>query len=185
MINQPELSDRTILIRPFQPTDVNVLYEAVRESMNELRPWMPWCHANYSIEDTAVWLMSRDEALAKGTDYSFAICDERTGTFLGSVGLNKIDHLNRNANLGYWVRTNSIRRGVATSATRLLAMWSFNVLGLQRIEIVASVENLASQRVAVKAGAQREGVMRRALWLNERAHDAVLTSLVPEDLSGA
>jgi ribosomal-protein-serine acetyltransferase len=185
MINQPELSDGTVLIRPFHPTDVSAVYEAIRESMNELRRWMPWCHAGYSIEDTGVWLMSRDEFLAKGTDYSFAICDERAGAFLGSVGLNKVDHLNRKANLGYWVRTNSTRRGVATCATRLLALWGFNVLGLQRIEIVASVENLASQRVAFKAGAQREGVMRRALWLNERAHDAVLTSLVPEDLGGA
>jgi ribosomal-protein-serine acetyltransferase len=183
MIEQPELSDGDILIRPFHPTeDVNTMYTAIRESMNELGPWMPWCHANYSIEETAVWLMSRDEAKAKGTDCGFAICDARAGTFLGSVGLNKIDHVNRSANLGYWVRTASTRRGVATIATRLLARWSFDALGLQRIEIVASVENLASQRVALKAGAQREGVMRRALWLNERAHDAVLTSLIPEDL---
>jgi ribosomal-protein-serine acetyltransferase len=185
MISQPELSGHGLLVRPFRPTDVNALYEAVRESMNELRPWMPWCHPNYSIEDTAVWVMSRDEAWAKGTDYGFAIFDVETGTFLGSVGLNKIDPLNRSANLGYWVRSDSTKRGVATTATRLLAMWGFNSLGLQRIEIVASVENLASQRVALKAGARREGIMRRALWLNERAHDAVLTSLVPEDLNGA
>jgi RimJ/RimL family protein N-acetyltransferase len=129
--------------------------------------------------------MSRDEAWAKGTDYAFAICDAQAGTFLGSVGLNKIDYVNRVTNLGYWVRTGSTRRGVATNATRLLAWWSFNALGLQRVEIVASVENLASLRVALKAGARREGIMRRALWLDDRAHDAVLTALVPEDLNGA
>jgi RimJ/RimL family protein N-acetyltransferase len=185
MINQPELSDGTILVRPVRPTDVNAIYEAVLESMSELRPWMPWCHADYSIEDTAAWVMSRDEAWARGTDYGFAIRDAQTGAFLGSVGLNQIDHQNHVANLGYWVRKHSTRRGVATNATLLLARWSFDALGLQRIEIVASVENPASLRVALKAGAHREGIMRRALWLGDRAHDAVLTSLLPEDLNGA
>jgi RimJ/RimL family protein N-acetyltransferase len=182
MIEQPELSDGSILIRTYRPDDVNAVYEAVRESMAELGPWMPWCHPNYAIEETAVWVMARDEAWLKGTDYSFAICDARTGRFLGSVGLNHLDHQNRKANLGYWVRTSATGRGAATAATRLLARWSFEQLGLQRVEIVASVENLPSQRVALKAGAQKEGIMRRALWLNDRAHDAVLTALVVGDL---
>lgn len=182
MIEQPEISDGSILIRAFGPDDVKAIYEAVRESMAELMPWMPWCHPSYAIEETAVWVMGREEVWLKGTDYAFAICDAQTGRFLGSVGLNKLDYQNRNANLGYWVRTSATGRGVATAATRLLARWGFEHLGLQRVEIVASVENLPSRRVAIKAGAQKEGIMRRALWLNERAHDAVLTALVVGDL---
>lgn len=182
MPEQPELSDGQILIRMFRPDDINAVYEAVRESMRELGPWMPWCHPNYSIEETTAWMMEREGAWLKGTDYSFAICDAETGRLLGAVGLNNLDTRNRKANLGYWVRTSATGRGAATRATRLLARWGFEQLGLLRVEIVASVENLPSQRVAVKAGAQREGIMRRALWLEERAHDAVLTSLLPEDL---
>lgn len=182
MIDQPELSDGTILIRPFRVEDTDALYLAVRASINELSRWMPWCHPGYSIEESAAWLMSREEIRDKETDYSFAICDALTGALLGSVGLSGLDQHNRSANLGYWVRTDSTGRGVATAATRLLARWSFAALGLQRLEIVASVENLASQRVAFKAGAVREGIMRRALHLGDRAHDAVLTSLIPEDL---
>jgi RimJ/RimL family protein N-acetyltransferase len=55
-------------------------------------------------------------------------------------------------------------------------------LKLIRIEIVAAVGNLASQRVAEKAGAVREGVMRKALLVRDTAHDAVLTSLIEEDM---
>ena len=88
------------------------------------------------------------------------------------------------ANLGYWVRTSAARRGVATNATRAVARYGFEELGLQRIEIVAAVRNLPSQRVAEKAGAVREGVLRKRLLIRGEAHDAVLFSLVAEDLSG-
>ena len=87
------------------------------------------------------------------------------------------------ANLGYWVRTNSVGRGVATSATRLAARFGFEELGLHRIEIVAAVENIASQRVAEKAGALREGLLRKRLLIRGESQDAVLFSLLPEDLA--
>jgi RimJ/RimL family protein N-acetyltransferase len=67
-------------------------------------------------------------------------------------------------------------------ATRLAARFGFEQLGLQRIEIVAAVGNVPSQRVAEKAGATREGVSRKRLLIHGESLDAVLFSLVPEDL---
>ena len=45
-----------IVIRPYEVADAPAVWKAVRESMNELMPWMPWCHPNYSIEDSTTWL---------------------------------------------------------------------------------------------------------------------------------
>jgi RimJ/RimL family protein N-acetyltransferase len=47
---------------------------------------------------------------------------------------------------------------------------------LNRLEIVAAVENIPSQRVAEKAGAIREGIARSRLFLNGRFHDAAVFS---------
>ena len=66
-------------------------------------------------------------------------------------------------------------------ATRLAARFGFEQLGLQRIEIVAAVDNLASQRVAEKAGARHEGLARKRLLIRGLAHDAMIYSLVGED----
>ena len=63
------------------------------------------------------------------------------------------------ANLGYWVRSSRAGRGVATTATLLTARFGLQTLALQRIEILAAVGNRASQRVAEKAGAKKEGVL--------------------------
>ena len=65
----------------------------------------------------------------------------------------------------------------------MAARFGFEELGLHRIEIVAAVENIASQRVAEKAGAVREGVLRKRLLIRGESQDAVLFSLLPEDLA--
>src|SRR6266446_5254318 len=177
-----ELIEGPILIRPFREEDAGALYEAVRESISEVSPWLPWCHQNYSIEETREFISSREIASQGGEWYSFGIFEADGGRLLGGVGINFINRVHQMANLGYWVRTSAAGRGVATAATRLAARFGFEQLGLHRIEIVAAVDNVASQRVAEKAGAKREGILRKRLLINGTPHDAVLFSLVREDL---
>jgi RimJ/RimL family protein N-acetyltransferase len=178
-----ELSDRSILVRTYRAEDAGALFEAVRESIAEVSAWLPWCHHNYSIEESRDFIGSREKAAAGDEWYSFGIFEQDSGKFLGGVGLNFFNRVHQMANLGYWVRTSAAGRGIATDATRLVARFGFEQLGLHRIEIVAAVKNIASQRVAEKAGASREGVLRKRLLINGESQDAVLFSLIPEDLA--
>jgi ribosomal-protein-serine acetyltransferase len=82
------------------------------------------------------------------------------------------------ANLGYWVRSSETGCGIATWAAQRLAAWAFANTDVTRLEIVAAVGNTASQAVATKAGALREGVLRARLLIHGRLHDAVLFSLI-------
>src|SRR5437899_10325824 len=178
-----EIRYAAILSRAYQHEDTYALYAAVRESIAEVSPWLPWCHENYSIEESREFVSTRGKSAADGEWYSFGVFEKDSGKFLGGVGLNFINRVHLMANLGYWVRTSSVGCGVATSATRLAARFGFDELGLHRIEIVAAVENIASQRVAEKVGAVREGVVRKRLLIRGESQDAVLFSLVPEDLA--
>ena len=118
----------------------------------------------------------------EGKEYAFAIVQAQDGQFLGGCGLNQINRVNRFANLGYWVRTSQAGHGVATVAARLLAQFGFGELKLSRLELVIDVDNQASQRVAEKLGAFREGVLRQRLSVHNQARDAVMYSLIPRDL---
>jgi RimJ/RimL family protein N-acetyltransferase len=62
----------------------------------------------------------------------------------------------------------------------LLADFGFKELKLNRIETLVAVDNLASQRVAAKVGAVREGILRNRLLLRGKIHDAVMFSLIPK-----
>ena len=183
MEKEIKLTDGSVLLEPYRIGDVDRLYRAVRESIAELSVWMPWCHADYSIEESRAWVESQAEVWEKGTQYDFVITDAKDGSFLGGCGLSHIDQANQIANLGYWVRTSRTKEGVASAAARLLAQFGFKKLKLNRIEVKAAVGNKASQRVAEKIGAKREGILRNRMVVHDRVYDMVMFSLIPEDLT--
>lgn len=175
----PERAPPQVLLRPYREDDVGAIYDAVRESMASIGRWQTWCHAGYSLADARAWVLWQVDAFAAGTDHEFVVTDAE-GALLGACGLNAIDRAHRRANLGYWVRAAAQGRGVATAAVRRLAAWAFAHTDLVRLEIVAAVGNVASRRVAEKAGAAREGVARSRLLVHGVVHDAVIYSLVRE-----
>jgi RimJ/RimL family protein N-acetyltransferase len=67
---------------------------------------------------------------------------------------------------------------------QLVARWAFAERGVQRLELTTAPENVASQRVAERAGFTREGVLRalQATKSNGR-RDTVMFSLLPSDLN--
>jgi ribosomal-protein-serine acetyltransferase len=176
------MTDGEIFVRPVRLDDAEALFEAAHESIPEVSPWLPWCHKNYAIEETREFLASRTTRTSSEEAYSFGIFNKSSERFLGGVGLNFFNRVHQMANLGYWVRTSETGKGVASRATRLVARFGFAELGLQRIEIIAAVGNVASQRVAENAGAVRECVARKRLLINGEQLDAVVFSLLAEDL---
>src|SRR6266516_4309987 len=177
-----ELADGELIVRPYRPDDIPALFEAARASIPELSKWMPWCHADYSIEETKSFILSRPERWAKDAEYGFGVFSREDGRFLGGVGMNFIYRVHHGAKLGYWIRSSETGRGVAAKAARLVAQFGFEQLAFQRIEILAATSNVASQRVAEKTGALKEGVLRHRLRLHGQPVDAVLYSLIAEDL---
>jgi len=177
-----EVSNDGVRIRRYCVEDSPLLFEAARESVNELFPWMPWCHKNYSLEESVTYILSREAVWNQKTEFDFAIVDFKTDRFLGGVGLNQFNRDHNFGNLGYWVRSSSTGHGVATAAALLAARLGLRNLGLQRIEIVAAVGNLASQRVAEKLNARREGLLHNRLLVHGHAQDAVMYALLPADL---
>jgi RimJ/RimL family protein N-acetyltransferase len=143
---------------------------------------MPWCHEHYFIEESRAWLEVQVSAFRDGSAFEFTIV-AAAGRYLGGCGLNQVDKINKRANLGYWVRSSVTRRGMATTAVGLLREWAFRHTDLVRLEVVIAVENVASQRVARKAGASFEGTLRRRLRLDGIAHDATMCSFTRAELS--
>ncbi len=175
-------SDRFILRRPTL-SDVDGICEAVLESYAELAPWMPWCHKDYSRDDAVSRIAVVEETWEKGSEYSYMIFDPgNPEKVLGSVGLPQIYRDQRRAELGYWVRTSSTGQGFATAVARETARHAFEVFRLERIEILVSVGNEASRRVAEKTGATYEGVLRNRICYGDQISDAHCFSLLHEDV---
>ncbi len=170
-------------IRPYSLDDAPHLYAAVRESIPEMLPWMPWVSESYSIEDSRKYIEGLPAAAEKGLLHDFVIVDRDTGRYLGGCGINQINRGHNFANLGYWVRTSATGKGVASGAARLVARFAFTELKLARVEIVMHVDNVASRRAAEKSGARFEGILRNRLIVRGVSCDAAMFSLVPGDVA--
>ena len=164
-------------IRPYRISDVADLYEAAVESTAEVHPWLPWCRPGYELGDAAGWVPGQLERWGTGEEHQFVI-QSADGRYLGGCGINGINREDGYANLGYWVRTSAMGQGVAPEAVRQLRDWVFGHTSLVRLEIVVAVGNTRSARVAEKAGAQFEGVLRSRIRLHGFIHDARMYALI-------
>ena len=173
------LESDLVALQKYTLEDVSELYEAISVSVERVYSWLPWCHPNYTIAETEEWLKTRPQRWQEGKEYGFSIRD-RKGTIVGGCGIGVGDRP-WCGNLGYWLRTGFTGKGYATSATKLVAEFGIQNLQLKRIEIVASVENVPSQKVAERANAYREGVSRNRLLIHRKFHDAVVYSFIPSD----
>lgn len=163
------LEDDEIRLRPFTEYDVPAITAACQDP--EIPRWTR-VPSPYTDEHGRAFV----RMAGKG---NFAVVDRRSDELLGSIGCRTVDD---NVQVGYWVKNEARGRGVATRALRLISRWAIAELGARRVQLLTEPENLASQRVAEKAGFVREGLLRRYLELNGERRDALMFSLLPEDL---
>lgn len=165
-----------LVIRRYQTTDIEALYAAARESIEEVSRFLPWCHPDYSIAESKQWVTLVIKNWGVSNLFSFVIEEKSSRRFIGSVGINAVD-LHPMVNLGYWLRSSETGKGYAIEAAQGIIDWTFTELQSQRIEIILSVENNPSKKVAEKTGARHEGILASRLLLHGRLHDAHLFAL--------
>jgi RimJ/RimL family protein N-acetyltransferase len=117
------------------------------------------------------------------SEYHFAITEVATGSVLGGCGLDQINWVNQTANLGYWVRTSRTRQGVATAASKLLVRFGFEHLQLKRIDVVTSIDNIPSARVAEKLNPSKKKRVKNSSPTKEDVSDTIVFSIFSQDVS--
>lgn len=141
-----------LLIRTPLPGDGAEMHAAITESLDELRPWMPWAHLEQTVDDVEANVrLARADFLAR-RDLRLHLYQLEGGMLVGSSGLHRIDWTVPRFEIGYWVRTTMAGRGFATEAARRIADFAFADLHAQRVEIWCDARNERSAAVAKRAG---------------------------------
>ena len=179
-----EFSDGTIAIRTYQPSDVHPYFDAARESIAEVSRHLPWLHQDYSIEEARTWIEKMIPRFwEQQSEYHFVITEVATGNVLGGCGLDQVNWIHQTANLGYWVRTSRTRQGVATAASKLLVRFGFEHLRLKRIDVVTSIDNTPSARVAEKLNPSEKKRVKNSFSTKEDVSDTLVFSIFSQDAS--
>jgi RimJ/RimL family protein N-acetyltransferase len=134
--------------------------------------YIPTVPVPYTVDDAITYITDLAPADWNHGGATFAIADAVSGEWLGNIGMKALD-VRGVGEIGYLVAPWARGRGVASAAARALTEWAF-AQGVHRVELVANVENIASQRVAMAAGFRREGVQRGADPLRDGGHGDVV-----------
>jgi RimJ/RimL family protein N-acetyltransferase len=166
-----------VVLRPWRIEDVSAVAAACQDP--EIARWLALVPQPYTEEDARFYV--QDCIDAPEDRRPFAITDASTGEVVGSIDM-RINRL-QTGHIGYWMTAEARGRGLTTAALRALSRWGIEDLGLGRVELVTDPENIASQRVAEKAGFQREGILRSMLLSRDGSRrDGVMFSLLPDEL---
>jgi ribosomal-protein-serine acetyltransferase len=180
-MNTIQLTNGSILLRPYKESDLVQLYAAARESTAEVWQWLEWCHPDLSLAESRNFIRSQPKNWTDGTAYNFGIFNKKDNLYLGGCGLIELRRSDKVASMAYWVRTTETKKGIATASILLLAGFGFQELNLNRIELVIATNNISSICAAEKAGAVREGVLRNRYEAHGLIQDAFMFSLIRKD----
>lgn len=149
-----------LFIRMPLPGDGEVVHEAMLESMEELKEWMPWAQSCPSKEESEANVRKAHSQFLERTDLRFHLFEKDTKRFIGSSGLHRIDWSARKFEIGYWCRSELTGKGYITESVRGISVFAFQILNANRIEINCDERNTRSRKVAERLGFQLEGILR-------------------------
>lgn len=150
-----------LLILAVQVNEAAEVFEAVVESVNELKPWMPWVHPKPTLEGSVQF--HRDAAAKWETRdlLDFQWREKSTGRLVGKGGFHTINWDVPKLEIGYWVRTSMAGKGYCQEAVNALVEFARTRLGAARLEICSDPRNKPSRRVAEGCGFTLEGILRK------------------------
>jgi RimJ/RimL family protein N-acetyltransferase len=165
-----------LLMRPPQAGDGPMVYEAVNESLPELRRFLaslPWVASDPTPESSEVWARNAQANFIARKDMPFLLLersDAGTPLMVGVVGLHRPVWATPKFEVGYWVRTSKAGRGFVSEAVNALTELAMQQLRAARVELITDEDNTASRQVALRCGFVLEGTLRN----ERRAPDGTL-----------
>jgi RimJ/RimL family protein N-acetyltransferase len=158
------LETSRLILRAPELSDLPFLYQAVKESIKELNPWMPWASEDYTLETCEENLRGAIAKFVTKDDFRICFLDRETGKLIGNTGFHRIDWNVPRFEIGYWCRTSETGKGYVTEVVQALSKVAFETLNVARVEIRCDDLNLKSAAVAERCGYRLEGILKN----NER-----------------
>ena len=177
-----ELRGEHVIVRPYRADDAQALYEAVAESREHIRPWLPFADEHQSVDESRDWIIHQEANWLLREQMPLSVWECETGRFLGGTGIHPHNWETRYFEIGYWLRASATGHGYMTEATRLLTDYLLNELAATRVEIRCDERNIPSAAIARRLGYVQEGRLRNDMLASDGSlRNTLIFSLTPED----
>lgn len=171
-----------LVLRCWNPADAEAMQTAIRDSLEHLKPWMPWAHSEIheTLQDKVERLRHFRARFDRGEDFIFGIFDPDETHVLGGCGLHR--RVGPHAlEIGYWLHVDYINHGLITEAAAALTRVAFEVEKVERVEIHCDPANVRSAAVPRKLGYTHDATLPRRTMQLDTWRDAMIWSLFREN----
>jgi ribosomal-protein-alanine N-acetyltransferase len=166
-----------LVLRPWRPEDARAVAAPYADPAIQR-----WHARRVDSEDEARDLILRwQRSWPSETGAHWAVTRGEGGEVAGRVALRSMTLGEGRAECAYWTTPSARGSGVAPRALTTLSLWAFGEIGFHRLDLVHSLANAASCRVAAKAGFAAEGVQRSAALHADGWHDMHLHARINAD----
>lgn len=170
-----------LVLRCYNPPDAQMIADSVNESLEHLKPWMPWAHNEPEPVELKVERLKRFRAeFDLGESFVYGIFNQDETRVLGSTGLHsRIGE--QQLEIGYWLHKDFTNKGLVTESTAALVKVAFEIIQVHRIEIHCDPGNLASAAIPRKLGFTHEGTLRAKTPFLDGWSDSMVWALLDID----
>lgn len=171
-----------LVIRCYDPADAPLLEASVLESLEHLRPWMPWANGEPpSLQERIALLRTFRGKFDLGQDFTYGIFTPDGTRLIGGTGLHtRPGPLARE--IGYWINKDFINQGLATEVSAALTHVAFEIDQVSRVEIHCDPANHRSAAVPRKLGYTHDATLGKRFQMSDGAlRDAMIWTLFKND----
>ena len=157
----PELEASRLLLREVKEQDYNDIYEIYSDEdavrYQQIKPMD-------SIEQAQKSVNSFLNGYKNKMFIRWCIADRNNDKVVGLITLHTFDNWNSKAEVGYMLNKKYWNQGIMSEAAQKVIEYAFEVIELHRIEASIHPENIASNKLTMKLGLQKEGLKKDAAY---------------------
>ncbi|MBU2639065.1 MAG: GNAT family N-acetyltransferase [Nanoarchaeota archaeon] len=173
------LKGARINLRDLRKTDAQSLQKyANGRTVSRFIPNFPY---PYKLKDAEKFIKLTKSKLHKKAYHEFGIEDKDTGEIIGMMSINRINQVNKNAEIGYWIAKSYRGKGLGKESLRIIIDYAFKELGLHRLYIRCFHVNKASASLAKSGGFKYEGRLRESVFKDGKWFDDLYFGLLRKE----
>ncbi len=155
------------------------LFNLIDQQRVYLSKWLIWVERTNSIIDSQSFL--KEAGIFNRGGQRLTTFIKYNKKMVGSVAFVKLDKVNKNGELGYWISENMQGNGIITKSCEKLIEYGFKHLDLNRIVIKMDAQNNKSKAIPTRMEFTYEGTLRQDRFKNDLFRDTDLYSLLKKE----
>jgi ribosomal-protein-serine acetyltransferase len=171
--------DEEIVLKILEMDDAAALFDLVENNRSYLRKWVPWVDTNATIEQSKAFIQSTREQYEQNLGFQCGVWFHNQ--LVGVIGFQRIDWMNRNVEIGYWINAEHQGFGIVTKSCQTLVDYAFNEYQLNRVQIRCATGNKKSCAIIERLGFMKEGITRQAEFLYDHYVDLFIYGMTADE----